>query len=104
MLRDRFEALEVGDWYFHKSGGRLYLCGLVGHDPHYPSDSFSYNIYVDVPIVEGSATGRAWWGWNGSREKPTLTPSILLRTMCDPEGNYEVRWHGWLREGEFISV
>lgn len=103
MLRDRFEALEVGDWYFHISKDTLYICGFVGYDPHYPSDSFNSEIYFDIPIIEGAKTDRLW-GWNGSHEKPTLTPSILIKTKYDPKGDYEVQWHGWLREGEFISV
>jgi hypothetical protein len=26
--------------------------------------------------------GTYTWGWNGSKEKPTFTPSILIRTGC----------------------
>lgn len=31
------------------------------------------------------------WTWNGSREKPSLTPSVLKTDGC--------RWHGWLADG-----
>lgn len=37
-----------------------------------------------MPIVAG---GSASWGWNGSLEKPTLTPSILVRS-----GHYASHW------------
>lgn len=35
------------------------------------------------------------WSWNGSKEKPTLTPSILRTGGC--------RWHGFLTDGVFRS-
>lgn len=31
------------------------------------------------------------WTWDGNREAPTLTPSVLQVGGC--------RWHGWLRAG-----
>lgn len=33
------------------------------------------------------------WKWDGNREKPTVTPSILHMEGC--------RWHGYLRAGVF---
>jgi hypothetical protein len=40
---------------------------------------------------------RAKWSWNGSEEKPSLTPSILKTTpnICT--------WHGYLTNGEWIT-
>jgi hypothetical protein len=35
------------------------------------------------------------WTWNGDKEKPTLTPSLLSTTGC--------KWHGYLTEGVFRS-
>ena len=35
------------------------------------------------------------WTWNGNREKPTCTPSILKLSGC--------RWHGYLTDGVFRS-
>ena len=35
------------------------------------------------------------WKWNGSREKPTLNPSILQKGPCG--------WHGWLKDGQWIK-
>lgn len=31
------------------------------------------------PIVERTAAARPLWTWNGDRERPTLSPSILVR-------------------------
>ncbi|MBD3571621.1 hypothetical protein EJ082_01340 [Brevundimonas diminuta] len=33
------------------------------------------------------------WDWNGDRERPTLTPSVLFRGGCE--------WHGFLTAGEW---
>lgn len=38
------------------------------------------------------------WTWDGNREKPTVSPSILHTT---PGG---CGWHGFLRNGEFTSA
>lgn len=38
--------------------------------------------------------GKPTWLWNGSKEKPTLHPSV-----------YHIgHWHGWLRDGIWVSV
>jgi len=36
------------------------------------------------------------WEWDGNRESPTLSPSIQRTTDC--------RWHGWLRDGFWVSA
>ena len=46
-------------------------------------------------ITVGEGFGGKAWNWDGNRERPTLTPSILKTTPC--------RWHGFLTSGEFIS-
>lgn len=48
-------------------------------------------INFDVP---NRRPGPAWT-WNGSRDKPTLTPSIQRTIAC--------RWHGYLTDGVFRS-
>ncbi|TGY87370.1 hypothetical protein E5163_14980 [Marinicauda algicola] len=39
------------------------------------------------------------WEFNEDLERPTLTPSIRV---SDPFDKSEL-WHGWLREGRFVS-
>lgn len=36
------------------------------------------------------------WQWDGNRQKPTLTPSIHKQVGCG--------WHGWLRNGEWVTA
>ena len=37
----------------------------------------------------------SFWRWDGNKERPTLTPSILRCDVC--------RWHGFLTNGEWIT-
>lgn len=50
-----------------------------------------------IPIKRGAgATGEAW-GWDGNRQKPTLSPSIWWKDTHRPQ------WHGWLQAGRLNS-
>lgn len=44
-----------------------------------------------------STDGEKPWGWDGDEDKPTLNPSVFL----DPQ---LPGWHGWLRDGVWVSV
>lgn len=54
------------------------------------------------PLVEAQ-DGRGPWAWNGSLERPTLSPSVLVRwTRCDAETGLaieEVVCHSFVRDG-----
>lgn len=57
-----------------------------------------------VPVKPGHGTG---WNWNGDREKPTLSPSMLFSGGHSRSGNQErrdCRWHGWMRDGVWVSA
>ena len=69
----------MGDWCFINNNTYM----AVRYAEHH------FNIVV-LPI-----TGSSGWKWNGSREFPTLSPSILVHEQ--PEWNES--WHGWLRNG-----
>lgn len=49
---------------------------------------------MDIVRTAAEKKGTACWIWNGSIEKPTLTPSI----------NWKGHWHGYLTNGRFTSV
>jgi hypothetical protein len=53
--------------------------------------------YCAIPIKQG-APEQGTWGWDGNREKPTLTPSIF-HDFSEPGSS--VAWHGFLRAGRF---
>lgn len=46
---------------------------------------------------------RPLWAWDGNRESPTLTPSILIYQMNDAGEKTGEHWHGFLTAGEFRS-
>lgn len=47
---------------------------------------------------------RPSWGWNGEREKPTVTPSVLIYQMEKGTGKrIGEHWHGWLTDGVWRS-
>ena len=46
--------------------------------------------------VNGEGSPGPSWEWDGNRERPTLAPSVLQLSGC--------RWHGWLRNGEWVTA
>jgi len=62
-----------------RPGGVAFDCPGCGDDSYVP---------IDKEFNDG-------WTWNGNEEKPTLTPSLLQR-CCG--------WHGYLTDGEFVSL
>lgn len=49
--------------------------------------------YVHSITIRPAGTERPSWEWDGNKEKPTLQPSLLMKTPCG--------WHGYLRAGNF---
>lgn len=50
--------------------------------------------------------GRPRWSNSGSREKPTLHPSVGIKSFNDGQ-DIEAdgfHWHGWLRDGVWCSI
>lgn len=85
---DIFVKGRVGDWSFIERPD-----GVVSHIlVRLPSHDASG--IAALPVEAGAPPPR--WNWDGNREKPTLTPSILHH------GNPE--WHGYLREGVLVPA
>lgn len=78
--RDTPGAYEFVEHRDSGSSGMAFICpcgcGREGYLPFRPESSPS-------------------WQWNGDRQRPTLTPSILQVGGC--------RWHGYLTAGEFVE-
>lgn len=51
------------------------------------------SLAFDVPVRKERE--KDMWKWNGSEDKPTLTPSIRKTSGCN--------WHGYLTDGIFKS-
>jgi hypothetical protein len=89
-LNDLDENGKKGDWCFMNDDQLLVL--RFGDDP--------FKHLTILPIAESAMPGKPHWQWNGSREAPTLTPSILVHAVP----NWNMGWHGWLRDGELIDA
>lgn len=88
MLRKNLDDLETngqkGDWAFINNDQNIAL-------------RYSESVFrgmVILPIVGPNA-----WQWNGSKEAPTLTPSILVESVP----NWNDGWHGFLTDGKLVT-
>lgn len=92
MLRESLQDIEEhgkkGDWAFLNEDRNMALL--------YGDDSFK-----DLVILPISATGDlTHWRWDGNRELPTLTPSILV----SPREGFANGWHGFLTAGKIVDA
>lgn len=92
LVANHDAAERAGDfWFLDSAGGRIdaalgFLCPACGSEH-------------SVGIFPEHGTG---WQWDGNRERPTLTPSIqIIRHGSNDNG---CRWHGWLRNGEWVNA
>lgn len=90
MIRQNLDDLDAngqkGDWCFLNDdalialqwGERLEIC--------------------IIKVKETSDVTGPIWQWNGSKETPTLSPSIRVFTQD------KTLWHGFLREGKLVEA
>jgi hypothetical protein len=93
MLKNDFDELEIGDWCF--INGEQYIGIRMGEGER---DCCILPI-SQVPASE--PTDKPYWRWNGSRETPSLTPSILHWGNGRKE---PATWHGYLTDGKLVTV
>jgi hypothetical protein len=96
-LRKDFDELEVGDWCFIND--ETYIGVRMGEGER---DCCILPILKEgeQPPVDKTITAKPWM-WNGSREAPTLTPSILHWGNGRKE---PATWHGYLTDGKLVTV
>lgn len=89
-VEDTYNAIQkLGDFAISADGTRIRMA-LPGGKP-------TGWVYVNLPIRSLDARDAGLgdgWGWDGNREKPTLTPSV--HTFG--------HWHGWVRNGEMVEA
>ena len=92
-------AREVQEFTELKDPGQYMFTGAHGRD-----DLGTTGLLMCCPCGCGVASGVQFqnspgpgpkWTWNGSREKPSITPSIRKLNGC--------LWHGFLTDGVFRS-
>jgi len=74
-----------GDWCFLNKDQTMAI--------RYDDNSFLGTVVIPI-------AGPGAWQWNGSKELPTLTPSILVKDNPD----WSIGWHGYLTDGKLITV
>ena len=93
MIKKDFDELGIGDWCF--INGETYIGIRLGDGE---------NDHCILPIRNTNKPREiigTCWEWDGNRETPTLTPSIL---HWGGGKNQPPTWHGFLRNGELIKA
>lgn len=86
---DSMCAHGAGAFYYDEQAGKVVAISIL-----LPGDN-----YCRLPL-----DGSRGWQWDGNREKPTITPSILTSARdTETRQNIEL-WHGWMRAGRLVSV
>lgn len=55
-------------------------------------------IHIDRPTPDAICI----WGWDGNRERPTLTPSINCQSERDGKPAGGCGWHGFITNGTIV--
>lgn len=92
MNTESVDCRNVGSYDAMKNPGDFYFAERDGHEGIIII--LPYGGWHHIAVVNGPAGGNRVWGWNGDREKPTLTPSIRAGTDD---------WHGYLTAGRLVS-
>jgi len=81
----------VGDWTFRTNGDIVRYIEISTLDASDPR-----GCILALPLV-----GDRPWRWNGSKESPTLEPSIDRKPIDEKPGFAgQPGWHGFLVDGE----
>ncbi len=103
-LNDLEENGKVGDWCFVtlKNGDLNIFFRYPVKDERLgdlPIEEQRGDI-VRIPVQSNTEMS---WQWDGNREAPTLSPSVLIYSG-DGNGGRKERWHGWLRAGKIVNA
>ena len=79
-----------GDWCFLRDD--TFIAIRYGED--------AFKDLVIIPVAEKIMQGKPHWQWDGNKESPTISPSILVHAV---EG-WTDGWHGYLRNGKLETV
>lgn len=106
LNRESVDAKQVAGWHEAQAHG----AGAYYFDNNEAGEAVAICFVLPgaagfrrIPIVANAKF--EGWRWDGNRESPTLTPSILA--SCHVPGGkvdefYEA-WHGFLTAGRFVS-
>ena len=93
MLKTDIDELDVGDWCF--INGETHIGIRLGEG----------EMDFCILPIQNQAKPReivgTRWEWNGSKDAPSLMPSIL---HWGDERDKPATWHGYLTDGKMITV
>lgn len=95
-IDDLWDNGEVGDWAFRDGPATEESPAVVDRYivirlPDTDSGS-GYKDFAVLPLQTSDRPDGQCWQWDGNREAPTLTPSILHHSVPP--------WHGYMRAGK----
>ncbi len=89
-LDDLDETGQKGDWCFLNNNTLIAI--------RFGEDCFTGTVII--PISENTMPNKPHWYWNGNKEFPTLSPSILVHE----NPGWSKGWHGFLTDGKLIDA
>jgi len=90
---DDFDAgAQKGDWFIFENQKGTFCAIRFGET--------AFKGTVIIPISINPDPNKVVWRWDGNLEKPTLSPSILVKAVP----GWNDGWHGWLRDGVLVSA
>lgn len=94
MVAHGFDNLaQPGDFYYDGPRMVIWLPGLT-----------RWAGTIAIKVQEDPATKGPVWSFSGSRECPTLSPSIRTCVQKDPAKEEQVElWHGYMQQGVLRS-
>lgn len=107
MLRADIDELQVGDWSFRNvvvEEGLEVVDAYIALRLHDGDSGLAIlpivNSTYGEAVVKQANANHACWTWNGNRDAPTLTPSIL---HWGEGKNNPATWHGYLTDGKLVA-
>lgn len=98
-LVEDLDGAPPGAFEFYSYGGKIADAGIIIKCPcGCPAE-------IAMPFKRWNETDeRPVWQWDGNRERPTATPSLLIYQLAEGTGErVGEHWHGFLTAGEWIS-
>ena len=98
--KSKFEQCKViaGSFYYYKDSNSKKISGMIHSCPCGCGNLGSINLEP--------RQGRPLWINKGTKEKPTLSPSVGIKKWADVQ-DVEAdgyHWHGFLKKGIWVSV
>ena len=99
MIRKNLDDLETngkkGDWCFLEDCTKIAL--------RFADETFTGMVILPIsedPKEAGDPHSPSPWQWDGNKEAPTLSPSILVHEAP----GWRKGWHGYLTDGKLVTV